>query len=210
MKCPIILLVTTRSHRFKIGDAGSSVPELGCQLERYSSSPKAWSVMNIRSGLLVGEARAKLPRHASDGDGAVEPILVVALLRWRWLWRDFSTESCWQWRDVAAESWWRWHCWGDVGRGAVSLSSHDEDDVAKSCWRWHCRGDFGYGLMSLSSLAGDAEAKLAVAWCCFRVMLAMAPSSRHWLWHDVAAKSCWRWRRVTTESCWRLRCWWPC
>jgi hypothetical protein len=38
--CPIILLVTTHSTRFKTGDVGSSVTKSGCQLEWYSLSPR--------------------------------------------------------------------------------------------------------------------------------------------------------------------------
>jgi hypothetical protein len=41
--------------------------------------------------LLVEEEHAKPP--SQDGDSAVEPMLAVALLRQRWLWRDVSTDG---------------------------------------------------------------------------------------------------------------------
>jgi hypothetical protein len=59
MKCLIILLVTTYTSRFKIGYVSSSVSDSGCWLKWYSSSPRAWSVVILRVGLLVREVRAK-------------------------------------------------------------------------------------------------------------------------------------------------------
>jgi hypothetical protein len=37
------------------------------QLEKHFKSPRVWSVVNLRVELLVGEVRAKLLSHASDG-----------------------------------------------------------------------------------------------------------------------------------------------
>jgi hypothetical protein len=43
----LVLLVMTCSPRVKTSDEGSSVPELGCQLESHSLSPKALLVVNL-------------------------------------------------------------------------------------------------------------------------------------------------------------------
>jgi hypothetical protein len=42
--------------------------------------------------LLVGKVHAKPPSHT--GDSVAEQILVVALPRRRWLWRDITVKSC--------------------------------------------------------------------------------------------------------------------
>jgi hypothetical protein len=85
-------------------------------------------------------------------------------------------------RDVDVESCWRWRPRGDIGRGAMSLSSHVDDGAAESYWRWHCWGD------------------LSTVRCRCRVMLKMVLSRR--FGHDAmqiqshaddgAVKSCWR------------------
>jgi hypothetical protein len=64
---------------------------------------------------------------------------------------DGATKSCWWWcyrvclatmllspaGDSATEScWWR-RCWGDVGRGAMSLSSHADDVATEATGPWH-------------------------------------------------------------------------
>jgi hypothetical protein len=120
------------SPRFKIDDVGSRVPKSRCWLEWYSSSPKAWSVMNLRVGWLVGEVCVKPPSHANDG--AADATLAMARCHY------------WVMLTMALSRW--------LGRGAMSLSSHAGDGaaevtwpchdvIAKSCWRWRwCwRGD---------------------------------------------------------------------
>jgi hypothetical protein len=129
MKCPITLLVMTRSLRVKTGNVGSSVPESSYWLEWHSTSPRAWMVVNLWVGLLVKEVHAKPLSHA--GDGVIEPMLVV--------------------HDVAVKSCWRWHCRVNVGLGVMSLLSR--------CWWWHCRVIIGHGVTSLPSHAGDGAVK---------------------------------------------------
>jgi hypothetical protein len=91
---PHIIVMTMRSPRVEVGDVDKSVHKSGCWLEWYSSSPRAWSVVNLRVGSLVREVRAKPPSHV--GDGAAEPMLTVA--------------------------WWCYQ--GDVDCGEASLPSH--------------------------------------------------------------------------------------
>jgi hypothetical protein len=93
--------------------------------------------------------------------------------------------------DGAAQSCWQRLCQGDVGRGAISMSSHTGDGTAESYWRWRCQGN------------------LVAAWCRCRVMLVMALSrqlscsamslSSHA--RDDASESCWRWRCRGNVGC---------
>jgi hypothetical protein len=184
MKCLIILLVTTWSPQFKIGDVGSGITESGCRLEWYSSSPRAWSMVNLWVKLRVEEVHVKPPSHA--GDGTTEPMLAgawcrcwvvleMALLHWCWSWRDATVESC---RRCSAEArlamvWCRYRlmlelgCRADVGRGVMSLPRHDGD--------------------------GTAEAILVVAWCHCLVMLTMTLVMWLWPWRDITIESYWWW-----------------
>jgi hypothetical protein len=117
-------------------------------------------------------------------------MLMMALPWWHWSWHDVTAESCWRWchwvllvmalprrhcpwRNVAVESCWRWRYQGDMGRGAMSLSSHVGDDAAESCWRWHYRGDVGRVVMSLISHATNDVAKM---------MLLMTMLTWHLVW----------------------------
>jgi hypothetical protein len=83
-------------------------------------------------------------------------ILVMALLKRRWLWCVVAAESCWRWHYrvllvmVLPRQCWSCH---DV---AIEASWPWRNVAAKSCW-WRC-------------YQGD----LAVAWCCCRVMLVTA------------------------------------
>jgi hypothetical protein len=192
MKCPIMLLVMTQSSWVKIIDVGSSVPDLGYQLEWHSSIPRAWLVVNLWIKLLVGQVRIKPPSHV--GDGVAEPMMAVAWCYcrvWRWRCRvdigygvmllpshagDGNVESVpsmalsswrWSWCDVIAEStsamvWYR--CWVML---AMALLSHAGDGAVQSCWRWRCRVYVGCGMMSLSRLTGygTVESTLVMAWC---------------------------------------------
>jgi hypothetical protein len=62
------IMVTMHSSLVEVNDVGKSVPESGCQLEWYFSSPR----------LLVGEVCAKPSSHA--GNDAAEPRLAMT---WR-------------------------------------------------------------------------------------------------------------------------------
>jgi hypothetical protein len=109
-----------------------------------------------------------LPSH--DGDGAAKAT---------WLRCDVDVESCW-----------RQCCWviqamallRQLGHNAISMSSHDGDNVVESRWRQPRRGD------------------LAVTRCRCRVMLVTMLLSHDgdgaaevtWPWCDVDAKSYWR------------------
>jgi hypothetical protein len=126
-----IIVVMTRSSRVEVGDVGRSVPELGCQLEWYSWSPRVWSVVNLRVRLLVGEVRTKPPSHA--GDSASKATLAVVRCRcWVMLAMalprqhvhdaisvpsyasDDAAEATWSRRDVSVESCWRWCYQGNL------------------------------------------------------------------------------------------------
>jgi hypothetical protein len=89
------MVVTTHLPQVEVDDVVKSVPESACWFEQYSSSPWAWSTLILRVGLLVEKANVKPPTLADDG--AAEPMLVVALPRWHWSWRDATVEYCWWW-----------------------------------------------------------------------------------------------------------------
>jgi hypothetical protein len=62
-----IIVVTTCSPRVEVGAVGKNVPELGHRSEEYSWSPRAWSVVILQVGLIVGEVCAEALSHPDDG-----------------------------------------------------------------------------------------------------------------------------------------------
>jgi hypothetical protein len=117
-------MVMMRSGQVEVNDVGKSELKSGCRLKWYSSSPRAWSVMNLRVKLLVGEVNNKPLSHA--GDGAAEAT---------WPRHDVDVESC--------QAMPRW-----LARDAMSLLSHANAVLPerlgrgvivlpRHCWPWH-------------------------------------------------------------------------
>jgi hypothetical protein len=139
------------------------------RLEWYSLSPRAWSVVKLWVGLLVGKVRIKPLSHASDG--VAESMLAVV----------------WSCRQVMLV----WYCWGDLIVAwcrcrvmlVTALLSHVGDDTVESMlvvvWcrcrvmlAWRCQGDMAVAcsrrqVMMVRHYRGDL-----VVVCC-RVMLPM-------------------------------------
>jgi hypothetical protein len=117
-------MVTTRSPRVEVGDVDKNVPESGCRLEWYSSSPRAWLTVNLWVGLLVYTSSpwvmlvTALPSQCWQWNCRV--LLVMTLSRRCWSWRDVVVwvllamalpKRCWLWCDVVVESYYRWCYW---------------------------------------------------------------------------------------------------
>jgi hypothetical protein len=102
------------SPQVKVSDVDRCVPKSCFQLEWYSSSPRAWLLVNLQVGWLVEEVRIKPSSHASDG----------------------VVEATWPWCGVTAESCRQWCCQGDITRGVMLLTSHAGDGTTEVTWLW--------------------------------------------------------------------------
>jgi hypothetical protein len=122
---------------------------------------------------------------------------------------DDTTESC----NEDEELCWRRRCWGDLattlpgwlGRNAMWIPSHADNNAAESYWRWCCQDDLAAARCRCWVMLATALLRwLTTVRCRCWVMLATMPPSRA---GNGAAGVTWPWRDVDAKSYRRQCCW---